>query len=102
MVASNGFGPVEGPAATLKVVPLILNLQPTNQLLYSGDTLSVAVQGPGPWTYRWFFEGAELPGETNSTLVLSGLVTNHPGAYSVSVSNMDDMVNRINAKGMAK
>src|SRR5207247_8332771 len=85
LTATNGLDGVESAAATLKVVPAILTTQPTNQLLYYGDTLSVSVQGPGPVSYQWQFEGADLAGATNASLVLTGLVTNQAGAYSVIV-----------------
>jgi alpha-tubulin suppressor-like RCC1 family protein len=87
LVSSNAAGSVKSLVASLSVVPLFVGVQPTNQLLYSGDTLSAAVQGPGPWSFQWYFQGRALSGETNSNLRLANLVTNQPGAYSVVVSN---------------
>jgi alpha-tubulin suppressor-like RCC1 family protein len=86
--ASNAAGLVDGPVATLTVVPLILTMQPTNQLLYFGDSLNVSVQGSGSWTYQWQLNGSDLTNETNSTLLLSQSITNQPDAYSVIVSNL--------------
>jgi alpha-tubulin suppressor-like RCC1 family protein len=87
LTATNSLGGVESAAATLSVVPSLLTTQPTNQTLYYGDTLTVSVQGPGPVTYQWQFEGVTISGATNATLVLTGLATNYAGAYSVIVCN---------------
>lgn len=87
LTATNSLGGVESAAATLTVVPSLLTTQPTNQTLYYGDTLSVSVQGSGPLSYQWQFEGVNISGATNASLVLTGLATNYPGAYSVIVSN---------------
>jgi alpha-tubulin suppressor-like RCC1 family protein len=92
LTATNGLGGIESTAATLTVVPSLLTTQPTNQTLYYGDALSVSVQGSGPVSYQWQFEGVNISGATNATLVLSGLATNYPGAYSVIVSNAYGLV----------
>lgn len=84
---SNSLGWAQSTAGTLTVIPLIVTTGPTNQTLYSGDTLTASVQGTGPFTYQWQFDGVDLPGATNAILSLSDLVTNQPGAYSVIVSN---------------
>ena len=87
LVSSNASGPAKSAEATLTILPLLASVQPTNALLYRGDQLSVSVQGPGPWNFQWYFQGEAIPDETNATLLLSGLVTNQSGAYSVMVSN---------------
>jgi hypothetical protein len=51
-------------------------------------TFSVTAGGQGPFAYQWRFEGADLLGATNSTLVLLDLTTNHHGHYSVRVSSL--------------
>ncbi|HEX5219111.1 MAG TPA: immunoglobulin domain-containing protein [Verrucomicrobiae bacterium] len=68
--------------------PFILT-QPTNQTATAGDNVTFTVQAtgnPSP-SYQWQFNGADLPGETNSNLRLIGLSTNQAGDYRVVVTN---------------
>ncbi|MBW8863482.1 MAG: immunoglobulin domain-containing protein, partial [Verrucomicrobia bacterium] len=97
VVASNALNSVESPAAALAVLPFIATVQPTNQLLYLGDTLNVTFQGPVPRFFQWLFRGVPLADETNATLVLNNTVTNQPGAYAVVVSNAYGMATNIPA-----
>lgn len=48
---------------------------------------NVEVEGAGPFSYQWLFDGADLTGETNSRLVLGDLELTHAGAYSVRVTS---------------
>jgi len=68
--------------------PFILT-QPTNQTATAGDHVTFAVQATGNPTpsYQWQFNGADLNGETNSTLVLFGVSTNQAGDYRVVITN---------------
>jgi hypothetical protein len=50
-------------------------------------TFEVVVEGAGPFTYQWFKNGFEIPGATNSTLVIKDLVEDNMGSYTVKVSN---------------
>lgn len=65
--------PVASPAAS---VPLGTNL-----------TLSVALGGTPPFQYQWQFNGANLPGATNATLVLASPQVTDSGNYAVRVAN---------------
>lgn len=53
-----------------------------------GSDLMVTAEasGTGPFTYQWFQGTTQLPGQTNSTLVLGNLQPSNAGPYSVSVS----------------
>jgi hypothetical protein len=64
-------------------------VQPKGAILISGDsaTLSVVADGAKPLWYRWTFDGKNLAGETNSSLVRSNVVAAQAGAYVVLVSN---------------
>lgn len=48
---------------------------------------STTVTSPDPVTYRWFLNGAQLPGETAPTLHLQGLKPEQAGVYTVEISS---------------
>ena len=58
----------------------------------STATFSVTATGPGPLTYQWLFNGTNISGATNSTLVLSGITATSQGVYTVIVSNPSSAV----------
>jgi hypothetical protein len=68
--------------------PVIL-AQPVDQFGLVGGTasLSVTAIGLAPVSYQWRFEGLDLPGATNSMLLLINLALAQSGLYSVQVSN---------------
>ena len=43
--------------------------------------------GTGPLRFQWRFKGADLPGQTNSSLSLLNVTTNDAGLYRLAVSN---------------
>ena len=89
LIVSNGYGMTQSSNATLNVLPLLITMPPTNQLLYVGDstTLAVAVSGVQPFSYQWYSNNIALPGETNSSLALNSVTTNTSGNYNVVVTN---------------
>ena len=68
--------------------PVITN-QPASVSVSSGGgvTFSVAASGPGNFSYQWRFNGADIPGATNATLVLSAVDSSSQGTYTVLVSD---------------
>jgi autotransporter-associated beta strand protein/YVTN family beta-propeller protein len=70
------------------LAPVITN-QPASVTLASGGavTFSVAATGPGPFGYQWKFNGADIQGETNATLVLSDVQSSNQGVYTVQVTD---------------
>ena len=68
---------------TVAAPPLAL----LNEARCVGSTVVFAATAStnAPFTFAWRHNGALLPGETNSTLVLSALTTNAGGVYSVVV-----------------
>ncbi len=85
---SNLEGSASSQAATLSVVlpagyPDITS-QPSGAVMPPGGTvpLSVAVSGPGPFTYQWLYNGSPITGATASTYTAA-----RPGSYSVSITN---------------
>lgn len=68
--------------------PLIVS-QPASQTTVSGGdvTFGVAAAGPGPFTYQWQFEGADLTGQTSASLSLQGVTPSQAGKYAVVVQS---------------
>src|SRR5262249_44834643 len=61
-------------------------LQPLeSQVAASGETVafSALASAPRPLSYQWQFNGSNLPGQTNTTLVLSNVQPANAGAYRV-------------------
>jgi sugar lactone lactonase YvrE len=90
VVVTNPFGSVTSSVATLTVLlPPTINEQPNAQTLPVGGNaeFSVSVAGTAPFAYQWYFGGAVLPGQTNSTLGLTNLNLADGGGYSVVVTN---------------
>ncbi|HJN90467.1 MAG TPA: immunoglobulin domain-containing protein, partial [Verrucomicrobiota bacterium] len=54
--------------------------------------LSVEAEGARPFTYRWFFEGNNLPDETGEELVLNSIRQLQKGLYAVEVANQINAV----------
>lgn len=80
---------LRGVALPLPPTPPQLVALPTNVTTQTRQTASftVAAVGSGPLNYQWYFGAAPLAGQTNRTLVLSGLTAAQAGNYSVTVSN---------------
>jgi uncharacterized repeat protein (TIGR01451 family) len=87
---SNLIGDVASSTATLTVIttPFIV-AQPQNRSIFRGSnvTFSVVADGAPTLQYQWRFNNANLPGATNSTLLLTNVQTNQSGFYSVLVTN---------------
>lgn len=88
VVVYNSQDVVQSDPAALHVLPAIL-AQPTNLTVNAGETatFSVTADGEAPLSYQWLFNGAAMPGQTNSALTLSNARPANAGSYSVLVSN---------------
>jgi hypothetical protein len=72
------------------VMPATIMGSPVNQVVTNGDTVlfTVIAQGTEPLACQWYFNQTNnLPGATNTTLVLSNVSPGDAGTYSVAVSN---------------
>jgi alpha-tubulin suppressor-like RCC1 family protein len=91
VVITNIFGATTSQVAQLTVVsaPSIVT-QPASQTRAEGETAQffVATSGGQPQSYQWRFNGSALPGETNTSIIITNLGTNHAGAYSCRVNNI--------------
>lgn len=68
--------------------PLIAN-EPLNQTVYSGMTtvFNAGAAGASPLHYQWRFNGSNIAGATNASLILANVDLVNNGAYNVLVSN---------------
>jgi len=90
-VVNNAVGSATSSPATLTVnaVLPVITSQPAGFRVLPGTNVafSVAATGPGPFTYQWRFNGANIIGATNALLTLSNVQPANSGAYSVAVNN---------------
>ncbi|NBR87178.1 MAG: hypothetical protein EBS84_01985 [Proteobacteria bacterium] len=91
IVITNVAGAVTSSVAVLTVVSLPPSIitPPMSQSFAKGGglTLSVTAAGTGPLYYQWQFNGTNLVGATDSTLLLANLTAAYAGAYRVVISN---------------
>jgi hypothetical protein len=61
---------------------------PISQIVTNGAmvTFSATVIGTGPLTYQWMLNGAPLPGQTKTNIVIGIASTNDLGAYALAVN----------------
>ena len=100
VVVNNHLGSATSSNATLTVlVPPAITVQPQGRTVFvdAQFTLSAAATGTQPLGYQWRFNGANLNGATNTTLLLASLQTNQSGNYSMQASNVAGVVVSSNA-----
>lgn len=86
----NPAGSVTSLAASLVVQfpPVITSHpQPVTAVRDQTATFNVAAGGTPPFSYQWRLNGVNLPGQTNTSLVVFPVRTNDAGNYSVVVQN---------------
>ena len=73
------------------VVPVIPSfiIHPVDQTVTVGSnvTFTVGLAGTPPFSYQWLFNGTDIVGETNASLVLTNVRFAQAGSYSVVVTN---------------
>jgi len=71
-------------------IPPFINSQPANltATVNGAAIFNVAATGTQPLDYQWSFDGTNISGATNSTLILSEVQFAQAGNYSVLVSNV--------------
>jgi hypothetical protein len=71
------------------LIPPAITLQPQSQAVPLGEDVLFApiVVGAKPLAYQWLFNGTDLVGATNSTLLLEKVQSNRIGNYSVFITN---------------
>lgn len=73
---------VSGQVPGIVVQPVDLNLTPGATARFN-----VEAAGPGPLGYKWRFNGIDIEGATNATLLLPSVGRENEGVYSVVVFN---------------
>lgn len=91
VMASNVFGTVTSPPATLSVMisAPVFSVHPLSQSLVVGQSLQLSVTAygnPAP-SYQWLFNGQAIPTATNEIFYIEEAVTNHTGDYSAIAAN---------------
>ena len=99
VVMSNSFGTKESPNVMVGFVPAA-DIQPVSQANFLGSTVSLSTSAgnPEPLNYQWQFNGSDLSGATNCTLVLTNTQLDQAGLYSVLVNGPAGAVRSANAK----
>lgn len=89
VVVSNSLGVTSSSDTLLAISPLFISEDPQSRSTYRGDTitLGVGVNSRKPISYQWLYNGTDLPGATNKSLVLMSAQVSQSGNYSVTVSN---------------
>jgi hypothetical protein len=69
--------------------PPTITLEPQGRAARETEdvVLQVGALGSAPLTYQWFFEGFDLPDETNSVLRIPNIAPDQAGNYTVTVTN---------------
>jgi hypothetical protein len=91
VTVSNSSGDTTSLPATLTVSsPPVITLNPTNRSVVESNatTFVVAATGQEPLRYQWQFNGANLTGETGTSLTLPAAQTNQTGGYQAIVTNV--------------
>ncbi|MGC8887388.1 MAG: immunoglobulin domain-containing protein [Verrucomicrobiia bacterium] len=83
-----GLPPTVGRQNGVAAPPLI-TVSPTNQVLYAGMTLTLSVEATSnlPLKYQWRFNGNNLIGATNQSLVIPLITAQNAGFYQAVVYN---------------
>lgn len=78
------------PATEVDLAPRVTVQPPANSTVLAGMTaftLAAQAQAIDDFVAQWLFNGNNIPGATNVSLVLSNLTTGNAGTYSLLVSN---------------
>jgi hypothetical protein len=83
----------------LNEFPPSITTQPQSQAiaLNGNATFAVTATGTGPLSYQWLYNGASIPGQTNTALTINNVQYSNAGNYSVVVTNVVGSVTSSNA-----
>ncbi len=95
VIVTNAYGSVTSVVATLTVtnIPPGITTQPTSRTVAVGASTTFSVTATGTsLAYQWRHGASAIPGETGSSLALSGILLTDAGAYDVIVTNSSGSV----------
>ena len=98
VIVSNSIGVTVSPEARLMVFqPPDIPVAWTNLLVTEGGHVYLPAYATGdpPLFYQWQFNGMDMPGETNSSLLLFNLGTNQAGNYTLVATNSHGRAEKI-------
>jgi len=100
VIVTNAVGAVTSSNAVLTVLSMpVITSQPANETVAAGNTatFSVTALGTPPLNYQWTFNGTNILGGTNTTLLLTNVQSSQAGNYAVWVTNQDGVILSSNA-----
>jgi hypothetical protein len=79
---------------TIILLPVEIATQPTNQALFTGETLALntLVNGTPPISYQWYFDNSPISGATNKDYVFAGVRPQNAGQYFLIASNQANAI----------
>ena len=93
LLAGGSFTSVDGAALTAlarwTVHEFAITFGSATQVSTTGGnaTLSMQVQGTGPFSYQWRKDGIDIAGATDATLAIASVTSASGGAYTLKVDN---------------
>ncbi|MFZ0828064.1 MAG: immunoglobulin domain-containing protein [Verrucomicrobiia bacterium] len=108
VVITNSAGSVTSSYVVLTVtnIPPAITLQPTNQTVGAGSTITfvVTATGTAPLSYQWqvdetnlLVDGGQISGATTNVLTITNVQTTNIGNYTVTITNAGGSVTSTNA-----
>jgi hypothetical protein len=91
VTVSNLFGLTASSNAILTLVSSpVITASPSNQVVAAGTpvTFSAAAAGTAPLAYQWQFNGVNISGATNTSLLLPNALLANAGSYCMVVTNL--------------
>jgi hypothetical protein len=91
VIITNIFGSVNSSNAFLTVLaPPVIIIHPTNQTVMVSNSASFTVVAGGtpPLFYQWSFNGTNISGATNNSLLVTNVQFSEAGNYAVLVTNI--------------
>jgi hypothetical protein len=89
VVVTNFYGMAVSSNAALTVLPLLITMQPTNQVTWPNGSamFRVNVSGQPPFSFDWQLNGADVAGTWTNVLTLTNVQPQQFGTCHVIVSN---------------
>lgn len=75
------------PFAALAGSLPFVTIHPTNQIVVPANNATLEIASTNATSYQWRFNGADVPWETNATLIITNAQTTNTGYYVVIAKN---------------